>query len=133
MEYDLHHKVLPVVALASATLNTSTTTVGSIVDSKGFESLEFSIQSGTITDGTYTALLEEGDDVGLSDASVLSVDHTLDVLPVFDNTESDVVKSVGSIGKKRYHRLSIVSAGVTSGGVFSAQAVLSHVKHGPAQ
>lgn len=133
MEYDLHHNILPKVVLAPVVIGSSTTTVGAIIDTKGFESLDYSILSGVITDGAYTVVLEEGDDSGLSDAAVVPAELVLDALPAFADTEDGVAKSVGSIGKKRYQRLSIVSTGVTTGGLFSVAAVLSHVKHGSAQ
>ena len=132
MEYDLHSKIKTLIALAVGNITTDTTTVGAIIDTQGFESLEFSIQSGTITDGTYTLVLEEGDDSGLSDAAVVPAANILGVLTGFVLTDDDATKRVGSIGKKRYQRLSILSAGTTTGGTnFTAQAILSNPLRGP--
>ena len=132
MERDLHSNVKSLVALSSAAINTNTTTVGEIIDSLGFESLEFIIQAGTITDGVYALLLEEGDDAALADAAAVSADETLGVLTGFVAADDDSTKRVGSIGKKRYQRLSIVTTGVTTGvSPMGAVAVLGHPKTAP--
>lgn len=132
MEHDLHSKVQSAIALAVQNIISDTTTVGAIIDTAGFESLEFLIQSGTVTDGVYDFVLEEGDDSGLSDAAVVPAADILGSLTGFILTDDDTAKRVGSIGKKRYQRLSIVSTGTTSGGTnFTAQAVLSDPHTGP--
>jgi hypothetical protein len=132
MEYDLHSNVKQVVALNAAAIGSDTTTVGSIIDTAGFESLEYVVQSGTITDGAYALLLEEGDESDLSDAAAVSSDETLGVLTGFVAADDNVAKRVGSIGKKRYQRLSIVSTDTTTGAAFmSAVGVLGHPKSGP--
>ena len=132
MERDLHSNVNGLIALAAAAINSNTTTVGEIIDSLGFEALEFFVSMATITDGVYALLLEEGDDSGLADATAVSADETLGVLTGFVAADDDSVKRVGSIGKKRYQRLSVVSTGVTTGvSIASALAVLGHPKTAP--
>ena len=132
MENDLHHNVKTSIALAVQDITTNTTTVGAVIDTIGFESCEFSIQSGTITDGTYVLLLEEADVVGFTGSSVVPAAETLGVLTGFAAADDDVTLRVGSIGKKQFQRLSIVSAGTTTGGTyFTAQAILGHPKTGP--
>jgi hypothetical protein len=132
MEYDLHNNVFQAVALDSQDITTDTTTVGNIIDTVGFESLEYVIQSGTITDGTYTLLIEESDDSGFSGSSVVSSDETLGVLTGFVAADDDSALRVGSIGKLRFQRLSIVSASTSTGATkFSAVAIQGHPKHMP--
>ena len=132
MERDLHSNVDDRMALNPTLIASNTTTVGNIIDSLGFESLAFIVAMGTITDGAYALLLEEGDDSGLSDAAVVSADETLGELTGFVAADDQSTKRVGSIGKKRYQRLSIVSTGVTSGVAdVSAVAVLGHPKTAP--
>ena len=126
MEHDLHSNVKSLIALAVQNIVTDTTTVGAIIDTAGFESLEFLIQSGTLTDGAYALKLEQGDDSGLSDAADVPAADILGALTGFALTDDDTAKRVGSIGKMRYQRLSIVSTATTTGGTnFTAQAVLS--------
>lgn len=128
-EYDLHSNVGQVVALDAAAITTNTTTVGNIIDTALFESIEFVVLSGVITDGVYALLLEEGDDSGLSDAAAVPADETLGVLTGFVLTDDNAAKRVGSIGKKRYQRLSIVSTGITTGAAFFAAVALKGNPH----
>lgn len=131
MEYDGHNDVKGVVALDTAAITTDTTTVGNIVDTLGFETAEFFIQSGTLTDGTYTVILEDGDDSGLSDAAVIAAEFRLGSLPDFALTDDDTVFRVGSISKKRFQRLSLLSAATTTGGTLGSTCVLGRAKSGP--
>lgn len=132
MEYDLHNQVNAAMALNEAAITTDTTTVGEIIDTKDFESLEYIVSSGTITDGAYALKLEEGDDSGLSDAADVPAANILGDLVGFVAADDDTVKRVGSVGKKRYQRLSIVSTGTTTGGdSFGAVAVQGHAKSMP--
>ncbi len=131
-EFDLHSNVKQEVALDSQDITTNTTTVGNIIDTVGFESIEFVIQSGVITDGAYALVLEQGDDSGLSDAAVVPSDEVLGVLTGFVAADDNAAKRVGSIGKKQFQRLSIVSTGTTTGATkFSSVAVLGHPKTAP--
>lgn len=132
MENDLHNNVDDRMALNPAAIGSSTTTVGNIIDTLDYESLEFVVAMGTITDGAYALVLEEGDDAGLSDAAAVSSDETLGALTGFVATDDNTTKRVGSIGKKRYQRLSLVSTGVTTGvNMASAVAILGNPKSAP--
>lgn len=127
MEHDLHDNVDDRVALDAAAISSDTTTAGNIIDTVGYESLEYLVLSKTITDGAYALKLEEGDDSGLSDAADVPAANVLGALTGFVAADDDTVKRVGSIGKKRYQRLSIVSTGTTTGvDIMSAVAVLGH-------
>lgn len=123
MERDLTSSITPENALDNQEIVSDTTTVGNIIDSQGFESLDFSIQAGTLTDGAQAVILEEGDDSGLSDAAAVDSSHIIGTLPSFVDTEDDAVKHVGYVGKKRYVRLSVVSTGSTTSAFYSAIAI----------
>jgi hypothetical protein len=132
MDYDLHNNVDDRVALDAQAIATNTTTVGNIIDTLGFRSLEFFILSKTITDGAYAIKLEEGEDAALSDAADVPAADVLGALTGFVAADDDTVKRVGSVGKKRYQRLSIVSTGVTTGvDIMGAVAVLGDPVRGP--
>jgi len=132
MEHDLHSNIKSALALAVQNIITDTTTVGAIIDTAGFESLDFQVLSGTLTDGAYAFKLEEGDDSGLSDAADVPAADILGSLTGFVAADDDTVKRIGSIGKKRYQRLSIVSTGTTAGGTnFVALAILSDAHTNP--
>ena len=132
MEFDLHSNVDDRMALNQTAINSNTTTVGNIIDSLGYESLEFVVSMGTIVDGVYALVLEEGDDAALADAAVVPADNILGALTGFVAADDQSTLRIGSIGKKRYQRLSIESTGVTTGvDHATAIAVLGHPKTAP--
>lgn len=129
-EYDGHSNIDDRVALNNQDITTGTV-VGEIIDTSGFESIEFVIQAGSINDGTYGLILEEGDDAGLSDAALVSADETLGALTGFISTDDNTTIRVGSIGKKRYQRLSILAASSTGINEFSAITILGNPHSAP--
>lgn len=130
MEYDLHNSVKQVIAVDPEAA-AGASTVGNIIDTQGFESLEYVITSGDITTGDFTMLLEDGDDAGLSDAATVSSELVLGQAgSAFAVTDDNVSKRVGTISKKRYQRLTLVGAN-TPAGVMSAVAILGHPKTRP--
>jgi len=131
MEKDLHSNIEDRVALATVLIGANTTTNGVTIDTRGYEALEFVLKSGSLTDGTFTTLLEESDNANFSNSVVLPDSDRLGVLPVFSSSEPATAKRVGSIGKKRYQRLSVVTTGVTTGGTFTALAVLAFPRTAP--
>jgi hypothetical protein len=76
---DLHNsiKVSRERQLRQAALTGNATTNSQIIDTQGFESLEFLIESGVITDGTFTPNLQEGDAANLSDAATVAAGDML--------------------------------------------------------
>ena len=132
-EYDIHNNIKPQVALNINTVNSDTTTIGEIIDTKGFESIEFVVASGTVTDGLFNFVLEEGDDAGLSDATVLDSSQILGALLEFTSAADNTTFRVGSIGKDRFQRLSMISTGTSLGGLFSAIAILGNPHTGPTE
>ena len=129
---DLHNQVTPAVALTIQDITTDTTTAGEIIDMSGHYSLEFLLLSGTLTAGTFTPLVEHGDDAALADAATVGTDFLLGTVTdaTFADTDDDSVKRIGYVGHKRYVRLSIVSAG-TANGTMSAIAVKSDPRDAP--
>ncbi len=129
---DEHTTVLPSFGLNISTINTDTTTAGAIIDTQDFESLEYYILSSTIVLGTFTPLLEESDDSGMAGSNVIDSDFLLGTIAnaTFTLTDDDTVKRIGTVGKKRFVRLSLVSTG-TADGVIGALAVLGHARTQP--
>ncbi len=123
MNYDMHNNVNDEKVLAPIVIAADTTTNGEIIDTAGYDSLEFLISSGVITDGAYTTVLQESDDPAMSGATAVSDAQTLGDLPAFGLTEDGITKRVGFVGKMRYVRLQLVSTGTTVGGLFSTVAV----------
>jgi hypothetical protein len=134
---EFYNDILPEVAMTQQTISTNTTTAGEIIDTAKYDGgIMFVIFSGTLTDGTYTPLIQDGDDSGLSDAAVVADKN---IVPVnvsgtwyttgqeaaiaYALTEDDTVKAIAVVGTKRYVRLSLVSAATSSGGVIGAIAL----------
>jgi len=150
---DLHNHVKTYSALNIQEITTDTTTVGNIIDTLLYESVEFVIHSGTLDATTvFTPKIEYGDDAALSDAADVPLNYTIgttnitgerpdyDTLtadtvtpsntPIEDATftgvaESNITKRIGYVGRKRYVRLSEVTTLKTTGGTISAVCVLS--------
>ena len=116
-------------ALNIASIATSTTTAGSSIDTKGFESLTLFVELGARTDGTFLPLVQDSDDnstfADVVDTFLIGTEAEASL-----NT-ANTVKSIGYVGKKRYVKLSIVSSAVTSGATVSATAILSNASKRP--
>ena len=78
---DLHNNVEEVNALHAQVISTNTTTHGQVIDTQGYSALEFILQVSSWTDGTYTVLLEEGNQANLSDAATVNAANIFGALP----------------------------------------------------
>jgi hypothetical protein len=130
---DLHNNIKTEVAFNTAAISSDTTTNGAIIDMQGFDSVEFVIQSATLTDGSYTPLLEESDNADLSSSNAVADAHLLgtEATAAFALADDNTVKKLGYIGNKRYVRLSLVSASTSTGGTLSAVVVKGHAADRP--
>lgn len=122
----MHSGVYAAVAKNFAAISTSTTTNGNVIDTLGYEGLEFILQSGSYTDGTYTPLIEESDNSDMSSSNAVADEDLVGTEAAAAVSAANSVKRVGYVGHKRYVRLSIVSAGVSTGATIGAIAVLGH-------
>lgn len=120
---DLHNNLKASVALNTQAISTDTTTAGAIIDTANYDSLEFVVLFGTLTDGTYTLLVEDGDASNLSDAAAVADAQLIGTEGTIAATADNTVTKIGYNGIKRYVRLSIVSASTTSGGTMGAIAL----------
>jgi hypothetical protein len=135
---DLHDNIKASTALEAQVIDSDTTTEGEVIDTQGFESLEFLMSAGELADGVFTAVLMESDEVDESDELVdpTSVDagDRLGDLPVLQNDDGDdsgLTKKVGYIGGKRYVRLDVASTGTTDGGIINAIAAQGSARNAP--
>lgn len=133
-DFDLFHLVEVRPGLNITAISTNTTTNGAIIDTQSYYAVMWSIQSGTLTDGTYTVQIRQGDESDLSDGTLTSADFLLGTIAdaSFAATDDNETKKIGYIGKKRYVRLEIVSASISSGGTLTSVAMLGYPRHAPA-
>ncbi len=131
--FDMKSGTTPMIAFVPATVGSSTTTAGAIIDTKGYGAVLFIVALGTRTDGTFTPLIEEGNDSGLSDAVAVDDANLIGTEAAAALTASTTTKSVGyRCGKYRYVRLSFVSSGVTTGSTLvRAHALLGNPDNQP--
>ncbi len=112
--------------VAAGTDNTAY--VGQIIDMRGFKSVVFAILVGVNTDAdaTFTVLIEESDDSGLSGSNTVA-DVNLDpteAIASFDFADDDSVRKIGYTGEKRYVRMTITPANNDSGNIFIAATAI---------
>jgi len=127
--YEQKTSLKPVKALNITAITSSTTTVGSSIDTKGFESLTLFVELGARTDGTFLPLVQDSDDnstfIDVIDQFLIGTEAEAQI-----NT-ANTIKTIGYVGKKRYVKLSIVSTAVTSGATVSATAILANASKRP--
>src|SRR5690606_32986697 len=100
-----------------------------------FESVTYVIATGSIADddATFTVLLEESDDSGMSGAEGVADADLIgtEALAGFQFDDDNEVRKLGYKGNKRYTRLTITPVGNASAAVLSAVAVLGHPAESP--
>ena len=106
--FDMHHGIRSENAVDFTEADTAAPANPVIIDTAGFESLEFIISVGTVTVGGAITL-EHGDQANLSDAAAVSTEETLGAITLVA-TENERSFKIGYIGKKRYARLVFAAA-----------------------
>lgn len=131
MEYDLHNSVLQKVALDIQDISTDTDTDGNVIDTLGFESIEFIATIGVTNAGTYTLRLEDSDTGAFAgEEAEIDTELVLGVQPVLLDTTDTAVR-LGTITKKQFVRLTLVSAGSSGANFLGAVAILSNPHTSP--
>lgn len=130
---DMHHSVTIESAMDVQEITSDTTTVGLTIDMFNEESLEFAIQAGVITDGSYAVLIEEALDDGTGSPGAFSAVADADLLgtelgAALVAADDGAVTKIGYIGQERFVRASLVSTGTTSGGFFAIAAIKGHAR-----
>lgn len=129
----LHTRCLSRLALASAA-RTNGTANGATIDlavyGNHFRTAMFVITTATITDGTHAVTLEHSNNG--TDWTAAPAARRQGSLPSIVAADDDTVFQVGYVvGTERYVRLVATTSGATTGGVFSAVAVLSGASSDP--
>lgn len=110
---------IPVKKAIAPQIGTDNTAfVSSIIDMKGYEAVRFVIATGTIADAdtTITALVEDGDDSGLSDNGAVADKYLTEGLESdasFQYDDDSEVRIITYRGPKRYVRLTLTPANNT--------------------
>lgn len=136
---DLHNSIHVARGLSpvAAVNNADTAYVSQIVDTAGYESVEFVILVGANTDAnaTFAVLFEDGDASNLSDNApvadtfLLGTEAQASFTAASDDNE---VRKIGYVGNKRYCRVTITPSGNNSGDAFVAGVwILGHPRSAP--
>ena len=135
---DLANIITPRRVLSPVSVSADTALVGQIIDKNGYESVTYVIATGSIGDAnvTFTTLLEESDDSGMSGAASVADADMLgtEVLASFQYDDDNEVRKLGYIGSKRYTRLTITpsgNSGTPSEALLAAVAILGHPQIAP--
>lgn len=134
----LYNKILTRLSLTVALRSANATVNGTTVDRAdptggydGFNSAMAVIVTGTITDGTHTVTIQDSDD-GSTGWANAAAEYTQGS-GVITSTDDNVVFEIGYTGPKRYLRLSVTTAGATTGGTFGGVVVLGDPSREPVQ
>lgn len=105
--------------LSPVSVADNTAQVGQIIDHQAFDAATYVILTGSLADAdvTFTVLLEESDDSGLSgsnvvaDADMVSQSSSApETAAGFQFDDDNEVRKLGYVGSKRYTRLTITPA-----------------------
>lgn len=132
---DLYNNLAIRRAISPVSVADNTAQVSQIIDRQGFDSLVFGIAIGSVADAdaTFTVLVEDGNDSGLSDAAAVA-DSELngtEAAAGFQFDSDNQTRKIGYNGIKRYVRLTITPANNASAALLSAVAILSHASLQP--
>ncbi|MBY3263866.1 hypothetical protein HFO15_19770 [Rhizobium laguerreae] len=134
---DIHsrlHFVPLIVPVAARTDNTPI--VSAIIDTLGYESVEFALVTGTNTDtnATFAVTVDEGDASDLTGSNAVAANQLLGSLALagFTFADDNECRKIGYVGNKRYVRLTVTPSGNDSGNIFiSGVAVLGNARNAP--
>ena len=134
---DLHNNIHVKRGLSPVAAGTDNTPyVSEIVDTDGYESVEFIILVGANTDAdaTFTTLFEDGDNSALTDNAAVDDKFLLgtEALASFTFADDNKVFKIGYVGAKRYARVTITPANNAAGNIYIAGVwLLGHPRSAP--
>jgi hypothetical protein len=115
---DLMNDINPIVAIAPIAVADDATQKSGAIDTKGFESATFALQTGILadTDADWTVVIKDGDTdtqtdhVAVADTFLIGTE----ALMAFDFADDSITKKIGYIGGKRYISIEIVNGTANS-------------------
>jgi len=126
--FDKHNEIDVKRAISPVSVADNTAQVSQIIDTSGYNALEFLIATGSLgdADATFAVTVDHGDAANLSDAAAVPAADLLGTLAQasFIFSDDDTTKKIGYKGAKRYVRLTITPSLNASAAVLSAVAML---------
>ena len=110
-------------------ISTNTTTTSNIIDTQGFDKVTFVLIANAYTDGTFTPLVNESDDSGMSGESAvidaeLSRTEANAAITAETTNSTDATGKISYLGSKRYVTCDVVSTSTSSGATVGVLAIL---------
>lgn len=132
---DLHNNIDVKRAISPVSEAGNTALVSQILDTRGYESVELVIATGSIADAdaTFTVLIEDGDNAALSDNAAVADAFLLgtEAQASFQFDDDNECRKIGYVGGKRYVRATITPANNASAALISAVWVLGNARTAP--
>jgi hypothetical protein len=132
---DLHNNIDIKRAISPVSVSDNTAQVSQILDTRGYESIELVIATGSIADAdaTFSVLIEDGDSPTLADNVAVSDTFLLgtEALAGFQFDDDNECRKIGYVGGKRYVRATITPVNNASAALFSAVWVLGNARTAP--
>lgn len=132
---DLHNNIDVKRAISPVSEAGNTALVSQILDTRGYESVELVIATGSIADAdaTFTVLIEDGDNAALSDAAAVADTFLLgtEVQAGFQFDDDNECRKIGYVGGKRYVRATITPANNASAALIAAVWLLGNARTAP--
>lgn len=132
---DLHNNIDVKRAISPVSEAGNTALVSQILDTRGYESVELVILTGSIADAdaTFTVLIEDGDSATLTDNAAVADTFLLgtEAQAGFQFDDDNECRKIGYVGGKRYVRATITPANNASAALIAAVWVLGHARNAP--
>lgn len=125
MRRDLHNNIA-ITSVLNFTSVTTTPVSTSIIDTLGFNALEFVITCGANTTGTITPSFVWGNASDLSDGVAIDAAHLIGTIAdaTFTGNITDTIKRIGIyLTTFRYVQMTLTGSNTPTGGFFSVAAV----------
>lgn len=105
------NQISPKAAIFPQAMSGTTDIVGTIIDTRGFESVTFILTTDAIAASSLAAqlLIEDGNDSGLSDAAAVDDAYLIgtEAATAITQASDKVALSIGYVGAKRYVRATL--------------------------
>jgi hypothetical protein len=110
---DLMNDINPIIAIAPIAVADDATQKSAAIDTKGYESATFALQTGVLVDAdaTWTVVVKDGDTETQTDHVAVADTFLIgtEALMAFDFADDSITKKIGYVGGKRYISIEIVN------------------------
>jgi hypothetical protein len=135
MNNDLYNNTVLKRALSPVSVADNTAQTTQIIDTKGFDSVLFGIMIGSVADAdaTFTVLVQESDDSGMSGATNVADENLIgtEAGAGFQFDDDNEVRKIQVNQTKRYVQMTITPANNASAAVLSAFAQMIGAQYLP--